>query len=247
MTAAEPPSKAWRARLASHAVSFAATVLLDSISVQAQESPPQGGVPIIRDAEIEQLLRDYSKQIFRVAGLSDQNAGTLMESTTPNQVIGVLAHETGHIVGGHLAKMRQELANAQVASIVGMPAGAGALIAGAHSGNVGMADTGGAIMQAPQSYIQHSLLAYRCAQEEYADHAGVRFLTETGQSAKGMYDSAQTAFARGDNKTARGLAERARQQFQIGSPGRVRADDIVQSREHESALNRAMKAKGQHR
>lgn len=215
MTAAKPPSKARRARLASRAVVFAATaaVVLGSVAARAQESPPAHGIPIIRDAEIEQLLRDYAKPIFRVAGLSDQNihvviinqrsfnafvmdahhifinAGALMESTTPNQVIGVLAHETGHIVGGHLSKFRQELANAQSAAIVAMLLGVGAMVAGAHSGNPDVGNIGGAIMQAPQSYIVHSLLAYRRAQEEYADRAGVRFLTETGQSAKGMYDT----------------------------------------------------------
>jgi predicted Zn-dependent protease len=180
---------------------------------RAQESPPAHGVPIIRDAEIEQLLRDYTKPILRVAGLGDQNihvviindrsfnafvmdahhifvnAGALLESTTPNQIIGVFAHETGHIVGGHLSKMRQELANAQTAAIVAMLLGVGTLVAGARSGNANVGNIGGALMQAPQSYIEHSLLAYRRAQEEYADRAGVRFLTMTGQSAKGMYDT----------------------------------------------------------
>jgi predicted Zn-dependent protease len=212
---AEPPIKAWRARPASCAVAFvaAAAAALASVPLQAQESPPKAGIPIIRDAEIEQLLRDYAKPIFKVAGLGDQNihvviiddrsfnafvmdahhvfinAGALMDSTTPNQVIGVFAHETGHIVGGHLSKFRQELANAQSAAIVAMLAGLGAVVAGAHSGNADIANVGGAVMQAPQSYIEHSLLAYRRAQEEYADRAGVRFLTETGQSAKGMYDT----------------------------------------------------------
>ncbi len=92
---------------------------------------------MIRDAEIEQLLREYSQPILRVAGLGQQNiqiviindksfnafvmdahrifinSGALMQATTPNQLIGVFAHETGHIVGGHLSKMRQELANAR--------------------------------------------------------------------------------------------------------------------------------------
>ncbi len=172
----------------------------------------QRGLPIIRDAEIEQLLRDYARPILKVAGLGDQNihvvivndrsfnafvmdahhlfinAGALMQSTTPNQIIGVFAHETGHIVGGHLAKMRQELANAQTIAIISMLAGIGAVVAGASSGSVGVGNAGMAVLSAPQSYVEHSLLAYRRAQEEYADRAGVRFLTMTGQSAKGMYD-----------------------------------------------------------
>ena len=80
----------------------------------------------MRDAEIEQLLREYTQPILKAAGLAQQNiqvviinqrafnafvadgrrifinAGTIMEAETPNQVIGVLAHETGHIAGGHL-------------------------------------------------------------------------------------------------------------------------------------------------
>jgi predicted Zn-dependent protease len=117
------------------------------------------------------------------------NAGALMEAKTPNEIIGVFAHETGHIVGGHLSKMRQELANAQTAAIIAMLLGAGAIAAGARAGNTDMGNAGMAVFSAPQSYILHSLLAYQRAQEDYADRAGVRFLTMSGQSAKGMYDT----------------------------------------------------------
>ena len=117
------------------------------------------------------------------------NSGALMEATTPNQIIGVFAHETGHIVGGHLSKMRQVLANAQTAAIVAMLLGVGAMVAGAKSGSPDMGNVGAAALSAPQSYLQHTLLAYQRAQEEQADRAGVRFLTMTGQSAKGMYDT----------------------------------------------------------
>ena len=172
---------------------------------------------MIRDAEIEQLLREYSQPILRVAGLGQQNvqiviindksfnafvmdahrifinSGALMQATTPNQLIGVFAHETGHIVGGHLSKMRQELANATTAAIVAMLLGVGAMAAAAKSSNYGnsldMGSIGGAVMSAPQSYLQHTLLAYQRAQEDQADRSGVRFLTMTGQSAKGMYDT----------------------------------------------------------
>jgi predicted Zn-dependent protease len=215
MTVPRPPSKPRLARPASRVVALAtaAAFALGCLPARAQESPPSAGLPIIRDAEIEQLLRDYTKPILRVAGLSDQNihvviinersfnafvmdahhifvnAGALMEAKTPNEIIGVFGHETGHIVGGHLSKMRQELANAQTAAIVAMLLGVGAMVAGARSGNMGMGNAGGALFDAPQSYLMHSLLAYQRAQEEYADRAGVRFLTMSGQSAKGMYDT----------------------------------------------------------
>ncbi len=95
------------------------------------------------------------------------NAGALMEATTPNQMIGVFAHETGHIVGGHLSKMRQELANAQTAAIIAMLLGIGAVAAGAHSNNADMGNVGGAIISGPQAYLQNTLLAYQRAQEEF--------------------------------------------------------------------------------
>jgi predicted Zn-dependent protease len=171
------------------------------------------GIPMIRDAEIEQLLRDYTAPIFRVAGLADQNihvviiddksfnafvmdahrifinVGALMQAKTPNQVIGVLAHETGHIVGGHLSKIRQELANVQTAALIGLLLGVGALVAGSRSGNTDTGNIGMAAITAPQALGLNRLLAYQRAQEESADRAGVRFLTKTGQSAKGMYDT----------------------------------------------------------
>jgi predicted Zn-dependent protease len=171
------------------------------------------GIPMIRDAEIEQLLRDYTAPIFRVAGLADQNihvviiddksfnafvmdahrifinVGALMQAKTPNQVIGVLAHETGHIVGGHLSKIRQELANVQTATLVAMLLGVGALVAGSRSGNTDTGNIGMAAIMAPQAMGLNRLLAYQRAQEESADRAGVRFLTMTAQSAKGMYDT----------------------------------------------------------
>ncbi len=166
---------------------------------------------MIRDAEIEQLMRDYTAPILKVAGLGNQNVkvviindnsfnafvmdghrifvnvGALKEATTPNQMIGVFSHETGHIVGGHLSKMRQELANAQTAMIIGMLLGAAALAAG--HGNTDLGNAGAAVFTAPQSLAMSSLLSYQRAQEESADRAGVRFLTMTGQSAKGMYDT----------------------------------------------------------
>src|SRR6185436_12749226 len=112
------------------------------------------GPPIIRDAEIEQILREYTVPILKVAGLTQQNiqviiindrsfnafvmdgrrifinSGALMEATTPNQVIGVLAHETGHIAGGHLARLREQIANAQTSSIIAILAGVGVMVAG---------------------------------------------------------------------------------------------------------------------
>jgi predicted Zn-dependent protease len=171
---------------------------------------------ILRDTETEQLLRDYTRPILRTAGLEKQNiqvtiinqpvfnafvadgrrifvnSGALMQSETPNQIIGVLAHETGHLAGGHLARLREQLAGAQTQMIIAMLLGAGALVAGARSstaGGSGLANAGAAAIAGPQNMIIRSLLSYQRQQEESADRAGVKFLTATGQSAKGMYET----------------------------------------------------------
>ena len=182
-------------------------------STRAEER--QKGPPILRDSETEELLREYTRPILRVAGLERQNIqmviindpsfnafvadgrrifvnyGAILKSETPNQLIGVLAHETGHLAGGHLAKLREQLAQAQTQAIIAMLIGAGAIVAGARSGNSngGLANAGAAAIAGPQEMIRRSLLSYQRQQEENADRAGVKFLTATGQSSKGMYDT----------------------------------------------------------
>jgi len=170
------------------------------------------GPPIVRDAEIEQLLREYTQPILHTAGLAKQNVqviiindrsfnafvadgrrifvngGALMESETPNQIIGVLAHETGHIAGGHLARMREAIASATTQSVIAMLLGAGALVAAGRSG-ADLGQAGAAAIAGPTMAIQNTMIGYMRAQEEQADRAAVKFLTATGQSPKGMYET----------------------------------------------------------
>ena len=216
MIAARTPSKVRPARPASRVITAATAAALvltsgpASVPARAQTGS-NAGIPLIRDAEIEQLMRDYTAPVLKAAGLGNQNVkvvliadnsfnafvmdahrifvntGALKQATTPNQMIGVFAHETGHIVGGHLSKMRQELANVQTAMIIGMLLGAAAMVGG--HGNTSMGNVGGAIFTAPQALGMSTLLSYQRAQEELADRAGVRFLSMTGQSARGMYDT----------------------------------------------------------
>src|SRR5215471_15612009 len=117
------------------AVTLALAVALAPLaSVRAQDGENRGP-PTLRDTETEQLLREYTRPILRTAGLEKQNIqmviindssfnafvadgrrifvnyGAILKSDTPNQIIGVMAHETGHLAGGHLAKLREQLAN----------------------------------------------------------------------------------------------------------------------------------------
>jgi len=203
-----------RRRPASRALVLATAAALIAAGYPARAQNQQAkGPPVIRDAEIEQLLREYTQPILQAAGLARQNvrvviindrsfnafvadgrriflnAGALMDAETPNQVIGVLAHETGHIAGGHLARLREQLAAASTQAIVAMILGVGAMVAAQRSGSVSGGQAGMAALSAPQAAIQNSLLAYVRTQEDSADRAGVRYLTATGQSAKGMHDT----------------------------------------------------------
>jgi predicted Zn-dependent protease len=181
----------------------------------AAQSQQARGTRIVRDAETEQLLRDYATPIFRAAGINagatkiilvnDRsfnafvangqkifiNVGALMDAETPNQVIGVLAHETGHIAGGHLARLREQVSNAQVLSVIGMLAGVGAVVGAANSGNdVGNPGMGAmGVLSGGQELVRRNLLSYQRSEEQAADLAAVRYLTATGQSPRGMIET----------------------------------------------------------
>ncbi len=189
-------------------VAFA--IAISSIQTTYAQSPE---TMIVRDTEIETLLRDYARPIFKVAGIDGDsiqiiivndntfnafvadgrrmffNLGTLMEAETPNELIGVIAHESGHIEGGHLSRLRQQMANVQTMAIVAMLLGAGALAAGAARGGQNgnnLGEAGAGIAMGGQEAALRTLMAYQRSEESAADHAAVRYLEATGQSAKGM-------------------------------------------------------------
>lgn len=191
---------------------FAISNLAIVAEAQSQGKPQSQRLPLIRDAEIEGLLRLYARPIFKVAGLNPSavrvyvianpkinafvsggqrmfiHTGLLTKAKTPNQVIGVLAHETGHIAGGHLVRMTDELKRANIESIIGMLAGAAAVVGGAASGSSEAAQAGQGIMLGSQSIAQRRFLTYQRSMEASADEAALKYLSATGQSAKGMLD-----------------------------------------------------------
>jgi predicted Zn-dependent protease len=194
-------------------LALAAAVAIAPVAAPAQQP---GNLTIIRDAEIEQLMRDYAGPVFRASGINEgatkiilvgsrdfnafvasgrkvfMNVGVIMDSTTPNQVIGVMAHEAGHIAGGHLFRLREQLERAQIMAVAGMLLGAGAVVAGSRSGQIGMSGAGpmGAIT-GPVEMARRSLLAYQRGEEQAADKAALRYLNQTGQSTKGMLETFQ--------------------------------------------------------
>jgi predicted Zn-dependent protease len=210
----KPAPETGRSRATQAAAVLMAALLLVPAPVRAQE-PGGRKLNIIRDAEIEELLREYTRPILRAAKLGGQNieivligdrafnafvadgrrifmnVGALYEAQTPNQIIGVLAHEAGHIAGGHLARLRDEISNAQTASIAAMLLAVGAAAAGAVAGAQGIGQAMPGLVMGPQEMIRRSLLSYVRQQEESADRAAVNFLNATGQSTRGMLETFQ--------------------------------------------------------
>jgi predicted Zn-dependent protease len=165
-----------------------------------------GDIGYIRDAEIESTLRSFYTPILEAAGLEPTavhiyivndpslnsfvaggqnifiNTGTIMRSETPNQLIGIVAHETGHIAGGHLIRSEQAMKDATIKAIIAMVLGAGAAVAAHNAGAAGAAMLGG------QEVGLRSYLSFSVAQEANADQAGLRFLDKTHQSARGLLE-----------------------------------------------------------
>lgn len=203
-----------KARIRAMALVTALSMAVASVpsAVQAQDSGNR--LSPVRDAEIEELMRDYATPLMRAAKVDPTavqivlirdmsfnafvsggrrifiNLGAIVESKTPNQLIGVLAHEIGHIAGGHLSALREKLDAAQSRSVIAMLLGVAAVAAGAASG-AGSDIVGGAAKAAataPNEIIKRDLLSYVRSQEQAADQAGVGYLTATKQSAKGMLE-----------------------------------------------------------
>ncbi len=175
-------------------------LLLAAIAFLPTQGSAQG---LIRDAEIESLIADYSRPLLKAAGLqperiglhivNDRNlnafvtngqnifihTGLILEAEEPNMVIGVIAHEIGHITGGHLARGAEAAASAQGPALVATILGLGSILAGA--GDVGMAlITGG------QQLAIRSFLTYSRGQEAAADNTALQLLDATEQSAEGI-------------------------------------------------------------
>jgi predicted Zn-dependent protease len=103
-----------------------------------------------------------------------------VRSESPNQLIGVIAHETGHISGGHLIRIQDAVSGASTEALMGMLLGAAL---GAASGR---GDLGAAVMMGSQEVAMRNLMAFSRTQEGSADQAGMSFLDSTHQSAKGF-------------------------------------------------------------
>jgi len=182
-----------------------AAVLVSSTTADAAGMIPRcrdrGSDPHLRQAHLRRcglgsqaieihIVNDRSFNAFVVDGHNMfMHAGTLMEAKTPNQVIGVIAHESGHIVGGHLARLRAQLSRAKSAALMLQLLGLAAMAAGAFGGAPGVGQAGMGVAYGGQDAAMRSILAYQQDEESSADQAGVSFLNATHQSGRGMLET----------------------------------------------------------
>jgi predicted Zn-dependent protease len=185
---------------------FTTICLLLTSAVLIQQARADDSPSLIRDVETETMLRTFSAPVFRAAGV-DPNAvhiyivddpainsfvaggqnvfeytGTILRLKRPNELVGIFAHETGHIADGDLAKFGMEMHDATVKSIIAMAVGAAASVLGHDYGGIGGA------MAGAEGVGERSFLTFSIAEEGAADHAALKFLDRTHQSSKGLLD-----------------------------------------------------------
>lgn len=178
-------------------IAVAALLLAELVAAPARAQS------ILRDAETEALLRDIAAPLVAAAELDPRSihiylvgdssinafvaggqnvffhSGLLVAAEDVNQVQGVMAHELGHIAGGHAVRWGEGAGPASTISILSLILGAAAMAMGA--GDVGMA----AIM-AGQQAAQARILSFNREQESRADQAAALYLNRAGITGRGM-------------------------------------------------------------
>lgn len=160
---------------------------------------------LLRDTEIEETLNDYTDPILRAAGLNPSSvdlylvndpslnafvtrgqniflhSGLILESDTPNQLKGVIAHEAGHIAGGHIVRSDYGNRSAYGAILIAAGIGLAAILAGEG-------EAGALILGGSQQFGALESLAYSRVNESAADQYAAEYMERTGQSGQGLID-----------------------------------------------------------
>lgn len=181
--------------------------LLGPLAVLASSARAQsaGGVSIIRDTEIEEILHQDGDPVFVAAGLDPKavqihivsdpqlnafsaagqqlflNTGLILETKSPNQLTGVIAHETGHIAGGHIARSGAIGRAAAPPMIISIGLGVLAALAG-------QPNAAAALIFSSSYFGEISVLGYSREQEARADQAAATYLETAGESGAGLVD-----------------------------------------------------------
>ncbi len=179
------------------------TAILAALTLAVAPMAAQAG--LIRDAEIEHVLRTYASPIFvsadvppedvRILIISDPNinafvagglnifihTGLIRAATKPGMLIGVIAHETGHIAGAHLSQLREKSSRSTLGSVLGTLVGVAAAVGGAGQAGAG-------IMIGSQNMAQRTLNSGIRINEQSADQAAITYLENNDMSSSGMLE-----------------------------------------------------------
>jgi predicted Zn-dependent protease len=163
---------------------------------------PAAAQTILRDSETEKLFNDMSRPLIEAAGLDPKNveivmindpeinafvaggqivyvhSGLITQADNANQVQGVIAHELGHVVGGHVIRSGEGAKAATGISLLSLVLGGLAMAAGAGEAGMGAMALG-------QQMAMGQFLAFTRAQESSADLAGASYLSKAGVSGQG--------------------------------------------------------------
>ncbi|WP_340588288.1 M48 family metalloprotease [Erythrobacter alti] len=223
--------------------------LLAIIAAMAMVTQPVAaqGISILRDAETEALLQDMVDPLAEAAGLGEGavevvlvndnsinafvaggqrifvHSGLLNEADDAGEVQGVLAHELGHITGGHINRYSEGAGNATRITLLSALLAAAAALAGGGEAAMG-------IIAAGQQAAMGSFLSFSRTQEASADAAGAQFLSDAGISGQGSL----TFFERLQNfEFRRGISQNQEREYGRTHPlsgnriARLREDYVV--------------------
>ena len=193
----------WKVPTRALAGALALSLALPATAVRADDR-----IATVRDAETEALIATYLAPIVKAAGVQMPkiqlvnspafnafvapghrlfiNTGTIIASRTPNELIGVLAHETGHIAHNDVARLKQAVADTSAAMLLAAIIGVGVGAGGAALGSAEASGAGAGIVSGGRNIAERSLLRYQRDVEAAADRAAVDYLNKTGQSGAGM-------------------------------------------------------------
>jgi predicted Zn-dependent protease len=189
--------------LARFARFFLMALMLAVGTIQPAAAQSDSDGQILRDSETELLFRDVSAPLIKAAGLDPNSVkvallndpeinafvatgqvvyiqtGLITAADNVNELQGVIAHELGHVAGGHSIRIQEGAKEATGISLATMVLGALALAAGAGDAAMG-------VMMAGQQAALGKFLAFTRTQEASADAAAVKYLHTAGISGKGM-------------------------------------------------------------
>ncbi len=183
---------------------FLTVIYSITLAVYPISTARSNGISLISDAETQNYIAEIVKPLFKAANINFDknkifivndnslnafvsdgnylfvNTGTIINSDDTNELAGILAHETGHILGGHIVRQKLKMENMHYVML-------GSLIAaGVAAASTGRGDAAMAVILGSHSSALNSMLNYQIQEERSADESAIKLLSKTKQSTNGL-------------------------------------------------------------